>query len=140
MSVAELENTIKKEREEATNFEPLPYYYIEIAKLLINHAKEDVIAPDHVASLVQDLENIRMDRLKAALLSMASTVADGESVQQAKVSNISAMEIYAVKGFIAESMSVFRRLTAIEDAPNRTVNQTVNNSSLKQSSNLRKFR
>lgn len=130
MTVASLEIFIQNEKEE-TSLEPLPFHYMEIARLLLHNAREDVDNPDKISSLLQDLENIRMDRMKLSIQELAGmfvtlalsqiynnsveTVKGGDKVYVAKVTNISSMEIFAIKGFISESLSFFREVTTARD-------------------------
>ena len=59
MQAESLEDFVSRERSsrELTN---LPIHYMEIAQLLITHAKEDIPNVKRVSILLQDLENIRM--------------------------------------------------------------------------------
>jgi len=109
MSVAELERNLQNERTNAS-FEPMPYYYIEVAKLLLAHARVDIASPDQVSTLLQDLQNIRMDRVREGILSMASNAEGGEYVTFATLPNVCSAELSAVKRFMAESMGVFQKL------------------------------
>jgi GINS complex subunit 2 len=99
--------------------ESLPFYYIEIANLLLTHAKDDIEACDQVSSLLQDLENIRFDRMKIAINSMADTVKAGSKVYVATVTNISSMEILLIQDLVSESLSQFRILTTLKNEPEK---------------------
>eukprot|EP01035_Chromulina_nebulosa_P019699 gene19699-25621_t len=126
MSVESLENFIEAERE-AQILQPLPFHYIEISKLLLTYAREDIQYPDKSSALLKDLENIRMDRLKIAIVDVANKVKGGEKVFLAKVVNISSMEIFAIKDFITESMSVFKSLTTTKDDNIQPINRKRDN-------------
>jgi GINS complex subunit 2 len=67
MSVASLEQNILNEKSDE-HFEPLQFHYKEISQLLLNYARDDVKEPDRVSALLQDIENIRMDRAKMGML------------------------------------------------------------------------
>jgi len=43
---------------------PIPFYYVEISQLLLKDAKEDFTSPEETRSLIEDLFNLRMDRLR----------------------------------------------------------------------------
>lgn len=69
MSVTSLEQNILNEKSDE-HFEPLQFHYKEISQLLLNYARDDVKEPDRVSALLQDIENIRMDRAKMGMLGM----------------------------------------------------------------------
>ena len=116
MSVRSLEQNIANERQQ-TIFEPLPFHYREISQLLLNHAREDITSPDRVQVLLQDLENIRLDRARMGMLSMAEGVHGGNAMFSAGLPNISAIEILTIRRFFLESMGAFGRMTVAVDAP-----------------------
>lgn len=63
MAVDALEQSIEYERT-AQVLGEIPFHYMEIAQLILQHARADVKSADQVAVLLQDLENIRLDRIK----------------------------------------------------------------------------
>ena len=67
MSVTSLEQNILNEKSDE-HFEPLQFHYKEISQLLLNYARDDVKEPDRVSALLQDIENIRMDRAKMGMI------------------------------------------------------------------------
>ena len=71
MSVASLEQNILNEKKDE-HFEPLQFHYKEISQLLLNYARDDVREPDRVSALLQDIENIRMDRAKMGMIGVYS--------------------------------------------------------------------
>lgn len=113
MSVVELERVVAREKSE-DNFEALPFHYVEISQLLINYAKEDIPDVDKVSTLLQDIENIRMDRARIGLKELSEQVSNGQKVHMAALRNISAAEILSIGGFMVESFDMFRRLTTAE--------------------------
>jgi GINS complex subunit 2 len=117
MSIPSLEQFITSERSQGV-FAPLPFYYREISQLLLTHAREDFPAsPDKVSVLLKDLEGIRMDRAKMGMLDMADRVRGGDAVLSAGLLNVGAIEIQTIRRFFVESMSMFRRLTMADEAP-----------------------
>jgi GINS complex subunit 2 len=67
MSTSSLEQNILNEKSRET-FEPLPFHYREISQLLLNYARDDIKEPDRAAALLQDIDNIRMDRAKMGMI------------------------------------------------------------------------
>lgn len=108
MTVPRLEQYISDERVREA-FTPLPFHYIEIAQLLMTYAREDIPSPDQVQVLLQDLENVRMDRTKIGLLDIASTYRESV-VPAARLANLSSLEILAIKRFMTQSLGLFDRL------------------------------
>jgi len=115
MTVEALEERVKLERTEGT-LSDLPFHYMEIAQLLLSSAKEDINSPHRVAVLLQDIENIRMDRIKLGVMGVASTVSKNQSVVFANLNNASAMEILTMKRFFLSSMDTFHKLCPSADA------------------------
>jgi GINS complex subunit 2 len=108
MTVARLEAAVAEEKVRDA-FMPLPFHYIEIAQMLLTHARTDIESPDQVQVLLQDLEYIRMDRTKVGLQSIATTYRDA-TVPAVKLEHISSLEILAIKRFMTQSMGLFDRL------------------------------
>lgn len=105
----------REERNSGGVFVKLPFHYIEISSLLLKYARDDMQSPEELATLLRDIEDIRMDRLKIAMVEeIANKVKNAEKVVYLNVENLSSMEILSVKRFVLESMSVFTRLTAVE--------------------------
>ena len=120
MSVRALEQNIANERNQTT-FEKLPFHYREISQLLLNHAREDIQSADRVQVLLQDLENIRMDRARMGMLKMAELVHNGDAMFSAGLPNIGAIEILTIRRFFVESLATFGRLTAPVTSPDTHV-------------------
>lgn len=137
MTVAALEQRVLTERtsQELTD---LPYHYMEIAQLLLTNAKEDIVQPDKVSMLLQDIENIRMDRIKLGVMGVAESIYANRSVVSAHLSNASAMEVLTMKKFFLSSMDTFYKLCpSVEDLQHSSDN---NDSGTSGARKLRKFR
>jgi GINS complex subunit 2 len=92
----------------------LPYHYLEIATLVLLHAKDDINFPDKISALLKDLENIRMDRIRNNFLKVGGIYFKGEEISNIRIKNISAMEILSVKGFLLESLNLLKQLSPKE--------------------------
>lgn len=55
MSVSYLEQILRREREDAAVFTPLPHHYLEIASLLLNTASDDIGEETHPDLMVAGL-------------------------------------------------------------------------------------
>lgn len=112
LQVDQLKEVLEEEKASNGVFQQMPYHYIEIAQLLLTNAWEDFKNPDEVKTLVRDVENIRMDRLRVGALSVAQTIKkDREMTPKIDLGNISALEILAIRGFLIESLKAFKELT-----------------------------
>ena len=108
LSVESLQETLDIEKESA-QFSNLPFHYIEIAQLLLSDAKDDFESPDHVRNLLQDIENVRMDRIRSGIDDIGE-MSDGKGDWKVGLKYIAAMEILAIKGFLQQSFNMFRVL------------------------------
>ena len=101
----------EEKKGKSDTFQPMPYHYIEIAQLLLTFAWDDFPNPDEVRTLVRDVENIRMDRLRVGSLGIAQTVMEEKKlVPRVGLPNISALEILAMRRFFVESLRTFKKL------------------------------
>lgn len=108
MTVARLEAAIEDERKK-DEFSPLPFHYIEVAQQLMTHAREDIASPDQVHVLLQDLENIRLDRIKYGLGKIAESARE-QSITRVNLTGIASLEVLQVKAFMTQSLALFERL------------------------------
>lgn len=137
MTILALEERVATERTQGT-LSDLPFHYMEIAQLLLTNAKEDIISPDKVMVLLQDIENIRMDRIKLGVMGVADSIYKNRSVVFANLNNASAMEILTMKRFFLSSMDTFYKLCPSVDAPTQYNNDNVDSGA--GGRKLRKFR
>lgn len=139
MNIKELEKIANNERTQKL-LGMLPFHYMEIAHLLLAYARDDIESPDQVAVLLQDIENIRMDRIKSGISSVAATVSKNQSVILANLNNSSAMEIYSIKRFFLSSMGTFNRLIPPETSADDGDSGTIYERNESPRAGLRKFR
>jgi GINS complex subunit 2 len=116
MTIAALEQRVIEERTQGT-LSVLPFHYMEIAQLLLNNAQEDITSPDKIAVLLQDIENIRMDRIKLGVMGVAESINNNRAVVFANLNNASSMEILTMKRFFLSSMDSFYKLCPSVDTP-----------------------
>lgn len=110
MLASELELYIASELE-TESLAKLDYHYIEIGTLLLIHARDDIESPDKVSALFQDLQNVRIDKLKSGLLQIGRNSFDGELILRVPIPNMSAIEIDTVRGVMCESLNVMLDLS-----------------------------
>jgi GINS complex subunit 2 len=103
-----LELLVKEEKSEHQRMLGiLPFQYTEIANLLLTYANEDMDYPEQVASLIQDLVEIRGDRIKLGIASIAETIQSGSSVISTNLQNVSSLEVFTIRQFFLGSMDSF---------------------------------
>ncbi|CAM9910610.1 unnamed protein product [Chrysoparadoxa australica] len=102
LSAEGLEATLQAERASADQLSPLPYHYLEMASLILNNAAEDVPNADTVRRLLEDIENIRREKL---LKGIEKTVQNDLRAKVVRIANASAIELLPVRGFFSEAAS-----------------------------------
>ncbi|CAH2053896.1 unnamed protein product [Thlaspi arvense] len=100
LSVDNLTQVLEAERESQSTFQALPFSYVEIARLLFDHARDDIPDMYMVRSLVEDIRDVRLHKLETNLGSFQGTSA-------VKISNVSAMEVNLVRPFVRRALEAF---------------------------------
>jgi hypothetical protein len=67
MTVDRLTQVLDAERESPKEFQPLPFHYIEISKLLFDHARDDISDAYLVRSLIEDIRDVRFHKVETGL-------------------------------------------------------------------------
>lgn len=110
MTVKFLEDAVAAEPSLNTLSE-IPFHYMEIAQLILTNAKTDVDQAEQVALLLQDYENIRMDRIRYGIMNGADLLYNnGEIISVASTPNIGSLEILRVKSVFIGAMQEFHNL------------------------------
>ncbi|XP_010558802.1 PREDICTED: DNA replication complex GINS protein PSF2 [Tarenaya hassleriana] len=112
MSIENLTRILEGERESQTTFQPLPFHYVEISRLLFDHARDDIPDIYMVRSLVEDIRDVRLHKLETNLGSFSGTSA-------VKISNLSAMEVNLVRPFVRRALEAFYKHDKPEPAQDR---------------------
>ncbi len=116
LTVACLEKLVKEEgSEHQRSLSILPFQFIELSNLFLTYCKEDIDQSERVAALIQDLTNIRDDRIRLGVRSIAETIQSGSSVVSTNLHNVASMEIFAIRQFFLGSMDAFLWLKAPEE-------------------------
>ena len=90
---ASLLHQLTLEKANPSSFQPLPFHYIEVAHLLLHHARDDLTLPDRIEEALSDLQEARRGKIHAGLM--------GWSAQQpttTKLNGIAAMEVESIRG------------------------------------------
>ncbi|XP_023642275.1 DNA replication complex GINS protein PSF2 isoform X2 [Capsella rubella] len=124
MSVDNLTQILEAERESQSTFQALPFSYVEIARLLIDHARDDIPDMFMVRSLVEDIRDVRLHKLETNLGSFQGTSA-------VKISNVSAMEVNIVRPFVRRALEAFYK----HDKPEADVDRDTRSSRQQREAN-----
>ncbi|MBN3316630.1 PSF2 protein, partial [Atractosteus spatula] len=105
MDVEKLEEIREQERK-GEMFTPMPSpYYMELTKLLLNHASDNIPKADEIRTLVKDTWDTRIAKLR---LSADRFVSQQEA--HAKLDNLTLMEINTIRQFFLESLNHMYKL------------------------------
>nr|XP_015223569.1 PREDICTED: DNA replication complex GINS protein PSF2 isoform X2 [Lepisosteus oculatus] len=105
MDVEKLEEIREQERKVGM-FTPMPSpYYMELTKLLLNHASDNIPKADEIRTLVKDTWDTRIAKLR---LSADSFVSQQEA--HAKLDNLTLMEINTIRQLFLESLNHMYKL------------------------------
>ncbi|KAJ4886421.1 DNA replication complex GINS protein PSF2 [Raphanus sativus] len=119
LSVDNLTQVLEAEREPQSKFQPLPSGYIEIARLLFDHARDDIPDMYMVKSLVEDIRDVRLHKLETNLGTF------GADTTAVKMNNVSAMEVNLVRPFVIRALEAFYK----HDKPERDADRDARSSS-----------
>ncbi|XP_074205410.1 DNA replication complex GINS protein PSF2 [Camelus bactrianus] len=105
MDVEKLEMMRDHERKEET-FTPMPSpYYVELTKLLLNHASDNIPKADEIRTLIKDVWDTRIAKLR---VSADRFVRQQES--HAKLDNLTLMEINTSGAFLTQVLNHMYKL------------------------------
>ncbi|GMH04273.1 hypothetical protein Nepgr_006112 [Nepenthes gracilis] len=134
MSVETLTRILEAERDSPREFQPLPFHYVEISKLLFDHARDDIPDIYMVRSLIEDIRDVRFHKVETGLETISART------HAVKLKNLSAMEVNIVRPFVVRTLQAFykhdspemiqqpsvtsnRRLPATDRGPRRDLRQ-----------------
>ncbi|KAL6526808.1 hypothetical protein OROGR_015898 [Orobanche gracilis] len=114
-----LAQVLEAERD-SEKFQPLPFHYVEISRLLFDHAREDIPDVYMVRSLIEDIKDVRFHKIGTGL-----EIISKERTYALRLKNLSAMEANIVRPFITKALGTFYKLNSSEmiqesaNVPNR---------------------
>lgn len=110
MAVERLEEK-KQEETDSKYFTKMPSsYYMEVANLLLNHAGGDIPKADDIRTLVKDIWDLRMAKLRS---SIDAFVRSGES--HAQLDHLTVMEINTVRKFLTFSLDMLHHMQRLAE-------------------------
>ncbi|KAL0546630.1 hypothetical protein IC582_016542 [Cucumis melo] len=98
MSVEKLTQILEAERDSQGSFQILPFHYVEISKLLFDHARDDVPDMYLVRSLIEDIRDVRFHKVETSLESIDTRTS------AVKIKDLSAMEVNIVRPFVVRAL------------------------------------
>ncbi|KAI2653777.1 DNA replication complex GINS protein PSF2 [Labeo rohita] len=105
MDTDKLEEIRERERK-LDAFTPIPSpYYMELTKLLLNHAADNIPKADEIRTLVKDIWDTRVAKLR---LSADSFISQQEA--HAQLDNLTLMEINTTRSFLLDSLNYMYKL------------------------------
>ncbi|WVR05846.1 DNA replication complex GINS protein PSF2 [Kwoniella sp. DSM 27419] len=110
LSVEQVQAVLKDERENLEGFMPLPRRFIEMSKVLLDVASDDISQPSQLRSLLKDLREVRQAKIRLGLQSEG--VMRGSYLQ---VTNLTPLELSELKPFLVKAMGIMQGLEARTD-------------------------
>ncbi|WCJ19617.1 DNA replication complex GINS protein PSF2 [Euphorbia peplus] len=100
MSIENLTQVLEAERDSHA-FQPLPFHYVEIARLLFDHGRDDIPDVYMVRSLVEDIRDVRFHKVETNLQKFTASTVTWK--------NMSAMEVNIIRAFAGRALQAFYR-------------------------------
>ncbi|KAI3846940.1 hypothetical protein MKX03_034432 [Papaver bracteatum] len=101
MSLENLTQVLEAERDSRREFQPLPFHYVEISRLLFDHARDDIPDVHMVRTLVEDIRDVRFHKVESGFETI------GSRTHAVKLKNLSAMEVNIVRPFFVRALQAF---------------------------------
>ncbi|XP_071958872.1 DNA replication complex GINS protein PSF2-like [Antedon mediterranea] len=99
MDIEKLEQHKQEEKDSAV-FQPMPNpHYMEITKILLIHAADDIPNADEVHTLVKDVWDLRAAKLRHSIDTFVA-----EQQTHASLDNLSLMEINTIRPFLTQAL------------------------------------
>ncbi|KAK3013297.1 hypothetical protein RJ639_008217 [Escallonia herrerae] len=106
-----LTQVLEAERDSLDLFQPLPFHYVEISRLLFDHARDDIPDVYLVRSLIEDIKDVRFHKIGTGMEKLAGRAS------AIVLKHISAMEVNIVRPFTARALETFYKLDSPEMLP-----------------------
>ncbi|KAL2650024.1 hypothetical protein R1flu_018152 [Riccia fluitans] len=101
MSVENLTQVLELERESPQEFQPLPFHYVEVSRLLLDNARDDLIDVYMVQTLIEDIRNVRFHKVQSGLQNLSG------KTHAVKLKNLAAMEVSLIRPFFVRALEKF---------------------------------
>ncbi|ORY28978.1 DNA replication complex GINS protein PSF2 [Naematelia encephala] len=105
LNIESLQSLLSEEKTNAESFQRLPKRFIEISKVLLDVAPDDLQSPSTLRSLLKDLREVRQAKIRLGLQSEG--VMRGSYLQ---VTNLTPLELTELKPFLVKAMGMMQAL------------------------------
>ncbi|KAJ1931891.1 DNA replication protein psf2 [Linderina pennispora] len=106
LSADHLQKLVRKEEQPYSRFTKLPMHYLEIAHILLTCAEDDLIEPQNIRRLLQDLREVRQGKVRQGLALL--------NPLQLQMDNLSMAEINEIRPVFRHSFDMLRQLETLE--------------------------
>ncbi|WVN90329.1 DNA replication complex GINS protein PSF2 [Cryptococcus depauperatus CBS 7841] len=110
LTVEKLQDLFKSEKENGEGFERLPRRFMEISKVLLDTAPDDVSQTTLLRSLLKDIREVRQAKIRMGLQS--EDVLQSDYLQ---VTNLTPFELSELKPFLTRAMCVMQSFKPQEE-------------------------
>lgn len=101
-----LTQVLEEEQSNTEAFQPLPYHYIEVASLLFECAADDIPEADRVRTILEDIQNVRMAKVRKGVQELAELVnKDEQRIKSVNLTHIAAMEVFQIRPFLTSALN-----------------------------------
>ncbi|KAG0225338.1 DNA replication protein psf2 [Actinomortierella wolfii] len=107
MTVESLQKFLKDEQENA-RFSRVPYHYMEIARILLENACDDIPQPDAVRTLLKDIREARQSKARKGVAAL--------DMSYIQMDDIGLMEINEIRPFFTKAFAELHRLNPSDNA------------------------
>mmetsp|Transcript_3484 Transcript_3484/g.6544 ORF Transcript_3484/g.6544 Transcript_3484/m.6544 type:complete len:218 (-) Transcript_3484:52-705(-) len=115
MTVPQLRMKVEEERrpENAAVLTEVPFYFAEVAHVLVQHAAEDLVGPAEIVALIEDLINVREAKLRRFIQQNVNT-----KLNAVKLTNLASIELNKIRTHFTASLEVLFQLGSVEGDSN----------------------
>ena len=106
LSADTLERVLAAEKQDSV-FQHLPFHYMEMAQVIMRSFRDEFIEPDKVLAILEDIENVRLDRVRLGIRIIADETAKKKKTPYVGLRNASSMELLVAKKFLLGSLATF---------------------------------
>lgn len=112
MTIPRLREKMEEERrkENAAILTEVPFYFAEVAHMLLQAAADDVIDPAETMFLIEDLINVRENKLRRFIQQNVTT-----KVNAVKLTNLASVELNKIRPHFTEALEQLYKLGSIND-------------------------
>ncbi|BBM99084.1 GINS complex subunit 2 [Marchantia polymorpha subsp. ruderalis] len=101
MTVENLTQVLELERDSPQEFQPLPFHYVEVSRLLMDNARDDLVDVYMVQTLIEDIRNVRFHKVQSGLQNLSG------KTHAVKLKNLAAMEVNLIRPFFVKALEKF---------------------------------